>query len=327
MNSTPLTGEGKRKCHFVLLGAGASRAVLPNGDKNGKRLPVMADLVSLLDLNRISGSERFFSPEDDFELQYSRLHQSGDEDLIEAVEVHTRSYFSSLQLPDEPTLYDHLVLSLGPEDCIATFNWDPLILQAVRRNYKGASVAPPELCFLHGCVDMGLCDRGHPAIRQPVCTRCSECKGPIRPSRLLFPIDQKNYNDDAFCRLAWADATDRLQNAKILSVWGYSAPKTDVEAMKLIKQSWWGQSARAMDEVEIIDIKSEDELYKTWSPLIVREHYATMKSLSGSYLWKHPRNSFLAFIQEKYLAEPEPDNLPPDGLSLPSLRDWYFDQG
>jgi len=29
--------------HVVLLGAGASRAAFPRGERNGKRLPVMAD--------------------------------------------------------------------------------------------------------------------------------------------------------------------------------------------------------------------------------------------------------------------------------------------
>ena len=29
--------------HLVVLGAGASRAAFPDGDKNGKRLPLMAD--------------------------------------------------------------------------------------------------------------------------------------------------------------------------------------------------------------------------------------------------------------------------------------------
>ena len=33
-----------RMHHTVVLGAGASRAAFPDGDKNGKKLPVMAGL-------------------------------------------------------------------------------------------------------------------------------------------------------------------------------------------------------------------------------------------------------------------------------------------
>ena len=39
--------------HLVVLGAGASRAAFPDGDKNGKRLPLMADLVDTLGLRSL----------------------------------------------------------------------------------------------------------------------------------------------------------------------------------------------------------------------------------------------------------------------------------
>jgi hypothetical protein len=42
------TGMGRP--HVVLLGAGASRAALPNGDANEKLLPLMDDFIDLLDL-------------------------------------------------------------------------------------------------------------------------------------------------------------------------------------------------------------------------------------------------------------------------------------
>jgi hypothetical protein len=33
-----------------------------------------------------------------------------------------------LELPDHPTVYDHLLLSLRKKDAIFTFNWDPFLL-------------------------------------------------------------------------------------------------------------------------------------------------------------------------------------------------------
>jgi len=36
--------------HVVLLGAGASRAAFPNGDKHRKKLPVMNDLVDVVEI-------------------------------------------------------------------------------------------------------------------------------------------------------------------------------------------------------------------------------------------------------------------------------------
>jgi hypothetical protein len=52
----------------------------------------------------------------------------GKTTILERLERAVFDYFSSLQLPDEPTLYDHLVLSLRPKDVIATFNWDPFLI-------------------------------------------------------------------------------------------------------------------------------------------------------------------------------------------------------
>ena len=39
-------------------------------------------------------------------------------------------YFSSLALPEHPSIYDYLVLGLRPKDVIATFNWDPFLMLA-----------------------------------------------------------------------------------------------------------------------------------------------------------------------------------------------------
>lgn len=41
--------------------------------------------------------------------------------------------FSKLTLPDEPTIYDMLLLGLTDKDLVATFNWDPLLIQAYIR--------------------------------------------------------------------------------------------------------------------------------------------------------------------------------------------------
>ncbi|MBS3101438.1 hypothetical protein J4204_04850 [Candidatus Woesearchaeota archaeon] len=40
--------------HVVVLGAGASRATCPDGDKNGKKLPLMSDFVKILGLKFIN---------------------------------------------------------------------------------------------------------------------------------------------------------------------------------------------------------------------------------------------------------------------------------
>ena len=70
-------------------------------------------------------------PFDDFEAIYSEIATDpARKNVREAIDSRVFHYFESLELPDEPTLYDHLVLSLRPKDVIATFNWDPFLWDA-----------------------------------------------------------------------------------------------------------------------------------------------------------------------------------------------------
>lgn len=150
----PNTGIN-RSPHVVILGAGASRAAFPNGDVNGKRLPVMADLINLLGLGP-SIDAAGFPKNSDFESIYDELATSGrDQSLQVEIESRVRTYFEAIEIPESPTYYDYLVLSLRENDCIATFNWDPLLALAYVRNRHVAKLPRP--LFLHGNVQIGIC--------------------------------------------------------------------------------------------------------------------------------------------------------------------------
>ncbi len=63
--------------HVVILGAGASVAACPRGDRNGRRLPVMANIVKVLGLGRIiEETSASFETDADFELIYDELASS-----------------------------------------------------------------------------------------------------------------------------------------------------------------------------------------------------------------------------------------------------------
>src|SRR5262245_4974494 len=109
--------------HVVLVGAGASRAACPNGDAQGRHLPVMSDLTETVGLGQLF-SRAGIDPSSNFEVAYSSLYDgAADPQLLDGVERRVSDYFRSLVLPSEPTVYDYLVLSLRPKDVIATFNW------------------------------------------------------------------------------------------------------------------------------------------------------------------------------------------------------------
>ena len=74
---------------------------------------------------------------------------------MKEIEKRIDAYFSSLRIPREATKYDFLLLSLREKDAIFTFNWDPFLFDAYKRNAHIASL--PEIFFLHGNVRIGIC--------------------------------------------------------------------------------------------------------------------------------------------------------------------------
>ena len=62
----------------------------------------------------------------------------------------------------------------------------------------------------------------------------------------------------------WESLKRDVKHAMILSIFGYGAPKSDVEAIKLMKEGWGDVKARSMEETEIVDIWPEDDLRQNW---------------------------------------------------------------
>ena len=184
--------------HLVILGAGASLAAFPQGDIKGNKLPLMNNLVETLELSPfLNENDIDWEEGDNFEELYASLHkQSEQEKVCREIETRIFDYFSQLELPEEPTLYDHLVLSLRKKDAIATFNWDPFLWQAWNRNAT-SGIPTPHLMFLHGNVALGFCVEHNKA--GAIDSRCGECYEPYDPSPLLYPIDQKDYASNRRC--------------------------------------------------------------------------------------------------------------------------------
>jgi len=102
--------------HVVLLGAGASLASFPNGDRNARLLPLMRNFVEVVGLNDLLEEHGIDYQEKNFEELYSDLHFSKEHsNLVRRLETRIREYFSRMELPDSLTLYDEIVLSLRKE--------------------------------------------------------------------------------------------------------------------------------------------------------------------------------------------------------------------
>ena len=274
--------------HVILLGAGASRAAFPNSDKSSRPLPLMNDLVKILNIRSLV--EQAIRIEDaNFESVYSKLAAIPQYDEIrKEVELNVTDYFSSLQLPDEATIYDRILLSLRPEDAVFTFNWDPFLFDAYIRNSNVATL--PGIFFLHGSVRIGICST-HTEQWGRKRMPCPVCGVPVKDVPLLYPVATKAYSFDPYIANSWECARAFLKDALVLTIFGYSAPRSDAAAVDLLKLAWMERSGRKMEHVEIIDIKSETKLYEQWSEFTPTGHFHRRQEFKDSWIARWPRRS------------------------------------
>jgi len=251
-------------------------------------LPTMADLLDLLDLEPVLKHYGVPDSAGNFEAIYSGLHERApDAPVLRELESAVRDYFTQLKLPPKPTLYDHLVLSLRPKDVIATFNWDPFLFDAWRRNELRAPL--PTIVHLHGNVRVGYCLK-HKAMAENgrICPDCGEL---LTPSPLLYPVTEKEYSRDALIKDQWDLLSRAIDQAFTLTIFGYGAPVTDVEAVGMMQRAWNGRYKREIETVEIVDIEEEDVLEERWGVFTFSQHYCLFKDFYDSTIPRHARRS------------------------------------
>lgn len=275
--------------HTVILGAGATIAAIPNGDRNGKKSSVMNGLIEKLHLQDILKDVRLNTTSNNLEDIYSELHSRPEcREIIQELEKRLYDYFASLELPDEPTIYDFLVLSLTEKDVIATFNWDPLLIQAYVRCHRFTDNLPHILC-LHGNVAMGFCAKHREfGTTDAECPVCGEI---LPPTKLLFPIKEKDYTSDAYIKGCWDSIEVAIEESGTLTIFGYSAPSSDTGAVALLKKAWGNLDDRLLEEVSVIDIMEEDVMLEKWKDFIYSHHYRYRNNFFESYLGMFPRRS------------------------------------
>ena len=277
------------RAHTVILGAGATIATIPNGDKHGRKSSVMNGLIEKLNMQGLLANIELQTNSDNLEDIYAELHSRPECcDIVIELEKRLYDYFAELELPDNPTIYDLLILSLTDKDVIATFNWDPLLIQAYVRCYTITSNLPHILC-LHGNVGVGFCTE-HSEFGA-IDAECPICGENLPPTKLLYPIKEKDYTNDPYIKGCWDAVQYMIENSYSITIFGYSAPNSDVGAVKLLKTAWGDLKNRELEEVSVIDIISEDEMLKKWKDFIYTHHYRYTNDFYNSYLGMFPRRS------------------------------------
>jgi len=275
--------------HVVILGAGASIAACPGGDRCGRRIPSMRNLIDVCGLRSILDEAGVSAaPDANIEDLYSAI--ASDPTLAECrtrLEESIADYFDSLELPRSVTVYDQLLLSLRRKDLVATFNWDPFLVQAYYRNAYLREL--PEIVFLHGNVAVGIClQDGEKGYLGRSCRRCGKS---YERAPLLYPVGEKRYRDDRFIANEWSILERKLKEAFMLTIFGYSAPVSDANARELLEGAWTRNESRALSEIEIVDIRPRREIVRTWQSFITRDHYSTHRKLNETWMFRFPRRS------------------------------------
>lgn len=305
--------------HLVLLGAGASLAALPHGDKRGCRPPLMSNFVSTLGLEPLLRAHGVRHAPDDFEKLYGALQANPPlGELLVELDRRIRDYFACFTLPDAPTLYDHLLLSLRRKDIVATFNWDPLLVQAYERNLRFTRELPT-LAVLHGSVAVGYCPTHLDRSGRPG-TRCGACDRERVPTPLLYPVEHKDYLSDPFIARQWDAVGRALRQANLVTVFGYSAPRSDCRAVQLLRSAWTGRRLREVLNTEVIDVKPEVDA--TWRSVFYSRHREVCPDFYDSWLARHPRRTCEAAFRRFRLNQRQPSDSLPAKASFAELYAW-----
>ena len=288
-----------RRPHVVIVGAGASRAVM------GEKCPTMDIAIKQVGLNNLLDGIALQTKSTNLEDIYSELFRRGDEckNVRKAMEDTLYDYFLNVHLPETLTIYDQLILSLTDKDCIISFNWDSLLIQAYNR-VSNISKNKPTLCFLHGNVGAGYCRecRTFGAIQN----RCQKCGMPYDRTPLLYPVEQKDYNSNVFIQEQWEVAKDYISRAGKITVYGYRAPSSDKEASDILKSAFSKyDGVHRFDAIEIIERPGFDrnEISDTWTFFceLTNMHYDIVDSFYKSSLAEAPRRTMQ--YQYKQLVE------------------------
>lgn len=282
----------KKRPHVVILGAGASCAAIPNGDKYGKKISAMSGFIEKLGLTDILSKIDIHTSSDNLEDIYMEIDERSQVEeqckkVKEELEKIIWEYMSNYELPDSPTIYDFLVLSLTEKDLIVTFNWDPLLVQAICRVQRYTRNIP-QVAFLHGNVAVGFCEDDNIMGNVGMLCRCGKT---LKPMKLLFPVKKKDYSNDIAIRKSWKTFNSALEKAYMITIFGYSAPKSDIEAIAMMKKAWGAVSDRNLEEIEIIDIRKEDDVIDSWNQFIHTHHYSYHTSFFDSTLARCPRRT------------------------------------
>lgn len=231
--------------HLVILGAGSTIATIPNGDKNGEFSYTLANLLNdkcFTSFVKKAQAKGFLTS--DVEDLCNQLCKE-DKPLYDEFETLVRKKYASLELPEEFTILDRLVLSLTPNDAIVSFNWDDLLIQAYQRMSEFVPEKMlPILAFPHGNAQAVYNNKHYTSKR--IVTGANWIDSPLN-----MPVDEVDYKSDIFISSQWNILDFFMRNAQMVTFFGYRGPDSDEQDLQHLDELF--ARNEICDKVEIID--------------------------------------------------------------------------
>lgn len=207
--------------------------------------------------------------------------------------------------------------ALTGQSLVASFNWDPLLLQAYARS---RNFDLPGVVFLHGNVYLGHCAT-HKAKGYST-QECNICGTSFEPSPLLFPINSKNYQVHPLIASEWETLISFLNRAYIVTIFGYAAPSSDVAAREMLLKAWSTNGSRELAIVEVIDVADEAQLCSRWREFAGPHDVGILRSFCASYQHHYPRRSCEAYASASLQQDPWSERRLPALSSVRDLQKW-----
>ena len=231
--------------HLVILGAGSTIATIPNGDKNGEFGYTLANLLNdkcFTSFVKKAQAKGFLTS--DVEDLCNQLCKE-DKPLYDEFETLVRKKYASLELPEEFTILDRLVMSLTPNDAIVSFNWDDLLIQAYQRMSEFVPEKMlPILAFPHGNAQAVYNNKHYTSKR--IVTGANWIDSPLN-----MPVDEVDYKSDIFIGSQWNILDFFMRNAQMITFFGYSGPSSDELDLQHLDELF--AKNKICDKIEIID--------------------------------------------------------------------------
>ena len=151
------------------------------------------------------------------------------------------------------------------------------------------------MVFLRGNVATGYCRRD--GIKGNARGYCPRCGNLFERAPLLYPIQKKNYADNEFIVTEWNALKRGFSEAFMITIFGYSGPKTDEETIAAMSEAWGASDDRNLEQTSFITIQDDDEIQENWSKFIHSHHYEIHSDFYQSWIANHPRHTGEAYLE------------------------------